>query len=402
MRVLPFFLFTTPLLWAAEPKTAGEWASVLSGAYQKQDGYITSYHSEGVNKSLDVTLASAPASGLAVLHVVSTKEGQRMEIRQWSTEPGDFFIDANGRRGHVLGLKEEMKALAAAFTDGGAEKIIGTFTPELLLTDNSVSVLFSMSSRPAWEDDVDGATLGAVKDDSVTFLTKERVELTISRETGLLTRQFIKGENDEKRVLEQVRHQKSPRADDVAALTLGWSTEGAEPIDNGMLKNMRFGLFQSLVDGMDEDPARMDYLKERLESHQEQLDAFAVLCLRHSPESPLARMDWGKLVRDARVKIRQGWEEKVPEEERTEENFEKTWSAAKTEAIATFQKLFERDKNLRTLVLQDLFGRKAALKATTDTGKEAKELIESSLCSACIREILRKEIDRLWNEPAAE
>ncbi|RYD41827.1 MAG: hypothetical protein EOP85_12075, partial [Verrucomicrobiaceae bacterium] len=224
MSVIRCLLLSTPLLCAADPQTATEWADSLSKTYQQEGGYLTTYHSEGNNKVLHVTLASAPASGLAVLHVVSTKEGQRMEIRQWSTEPGNFFIDANGKRSHVLGLREEIKALAAAFTDDGGKNVIGTFTPELLLTDTAVAMVFSMSSRPAWEDDVEGAELGKVTDESVTFITGERGELTISRKTGLLTRQFIKREKNENRVLELVSHHKLLRADDVAALTLGWCT----------------------------------------------------------------------------------------------------------------------------------------------------------------------------------
>ncbi|RYD19317.1 MAG: hypothetical protein EOP88_19440 [Verrucomicrobiaceae bacterium] len=402
MRLLRLFLLSTPLLCQAEPATVPEWVAALAENYQKQEGHIAVYHSEGKDKSLDVTLATDPGSGLAVLHVISSKEGQRMEIRQWSTEPGDFFIDANGRRGHVLGLKEEIKALADTFTDDGGKNVIGMFTPELLLTGTEVSVVFGMSSRPAWENDVEGAKLGKVTDESVTFITSSRGELTVSRETGLVTRQFIVGENNEQRVLELVRHQKNPGQEALVALTRGWTTEGAEPIDNGMLKNLRFSMFQSLVEGMDEDPAHITFLKERLESHREQLEAFAVLCYRHSPDSKLVTMDWEKLVRDARVKMRKAWEEKVPEADRTEENFEKTWSAAKTEALATFQKLFERDKNLRTRVLQDLFGRGNSLKATTDAGREAKELIESGLCGAFLKEVIRSNIGRHWDAPPSE
>lgn len=396
MRLIRYLLLSAPLLCAAEPTTTGEWITSLAGAYQKQRGYIAACHSEGPAKSLDVTLASDPESGLAVLHVVSTKGGQRMEIRQWSTEPGDFYIDVNGRRGHVLGVKEEIKALGNAFTNDGGKTTIGAFTPELLLTKTEVNIAFSITSRPAWEDEVEEAKLGKVTDESVTFITRDHGELTISRDTGLVIGQSVEGENNEQRILTMVRHQKNPGQDAIVALTKGWSTAGAEPIDGDMLKKLRLSAFQSLVQLIDDQPDALADLKKQMASRQEQLDAFAALCIKNNPESALAGMEWEKIVGQVRSNAHKAWEKKVPEEKRNEEDFRRQWSKIKGQVLTGLLQGFERDETIRRNSLQDIFGGGPGLKARTATGKEAKEFLESALCHAYLKETVQKQAGRHW------
>lgn len=394
MRIVSCLLLSAGLLHAAEPETAAEWIESLSETYRKQGGYIVTYHSQGENKSLDATLATDSGSGMAVLHLTATKAGQRMEHRQWSDRPGDMFIDVNGKRGHVLGLKEEVKVLCDIFSDTTGKTGIPAYTPGLLLTKESVSASlgFTMPPEPGWKDEAEGAKLGEVTEKSVVIVTGAHGDLTISRESGMMIRQSVTGDSGEKRVLEMVHYRRNPGQEDIISLSRDWQTAGAVPMGAEMLRSTRSSFFQSAIRAVDSDHLTLEQLKEKLDSRKDQLGAFATLCSRSNPESRLATMDWKGVARQAKTTVHEAWEKKLPEAERNEKDFETLWNRDGKKAAVGFLEKFSQDKDVRRSTLGDILGPGVELKATTKGGENARDFMESTLCHAYLEVIVRDKL----------
>lgn len=394
MRMVSCLLLSSGLLHAAEPETASDWIDSLSETYRQRGSYIITYHSEGENKSLDATLASDPEAGLAVLHLIFTKDGQRREHRQWSTDPGDMYLDANGQRGHITGIKAEMRSMEGIFSEAGKADIISAFAPKALLSKTRMNTSFSVSgnSNPVWSDELKDAKLVKVTDKAIAFLTEDSGELTISRESGLVTRQLVIGDDGEKRLLEQVSYRKNPDQEEIVALTKDWQTAGSRPIEEGMLKGMRASFFQDVIRLIEAEELTVDQLKERMESRAEGLADFAMRCFDANPKSRFATMDWEGVARDARATVHEAWKKKTPDAESKEKEFDALWARHSKDAANGFLKKFQQDKDVRRSALEDIFGPGAELKASTGPGKEARDFMESKLCGSYLQEVIREKL----------
>jgi hypothetical protein len=400
MRIIWSFLLFANLSQAA-PETAEDWIKSLTETYRNQGGYIATYHSEGENKTLDATLASDLGSGMAVLHVIGVKNGQRMENRQWNDLPGDFFIDVNGQRGCVTGWKEEMKALKDVLPGEGGEREGANamvFTPGLLLDKAQVGAELAVTApaKPGWADKVVGAKLGEVNGKSVVLISAKYGELTISRESGLITRQSVAGEDGEERVLELVDYRKNPGEDAVITLSKDWEIAGAKPLGGEQIQSTRVKFFQDAIDAIEEENLMLADFKEQLDSRKTQLRALAALCFRGSPDSKFAKIDWAKLFKQVRTTVRDAWEKQTPETERDEQKFEAKWEEGKDVVIKGFVTQFEKEPNWRKPILIDIFGPDTSLKARTDSGKKAREFIETAICHAYLEVILQQKADKFW------
>jgi len=168
----------------------------LSAAYAKQGGYIATYHSVCKGKSLDCTLGSDLATGLAVIHHAIVSGNEKTQTKLWSTSNCSLFMEDSGQLIVVKGINEEMKSLddleeVLSDRSEGLQNRHVRFTPGVLLTKSAVAYGrgFEFGVEPSWVGRMEDSTIQASDDKSVTFLTKEYGLLTISRENGMLIRQ---------------------------------------------------------------------------------------------------------------------------------------------------------------------------------------------------------------------
>ncbi len=391
-----FIFLSAGVLHAAEPESAADWSDRLAEVYRKQGGYIITYHSEGENKSLDATLASDTASGLAVLHLVFSKDGQKTEHRQWSNEPGDIYLDTNGQRGYSRGLKEEMKAMEGLLaTTGGGAGLLPAFTPKLLLTRTGIATSFSIrgDSAPGWVEEVKGAKLGRVTDKTVVFLTKDSGELTVGKESGQVSRQFVTGESGEKRVLEEVSYRKNPGQEAILALTKDWQTAGALPMDDDMRNGMRASFFQDVIRLAERGELTLEQLKERVEGRTDALDDFVRLCLAGNPNSRFEKMDWEEIAKQFKAGMGKLWKERSGAGEDKEKEFDELWAQHRKRALQGFLKGMMEQENARESALEGIFGSGVDLEASTNEGKEIRDFIEMALSGAYLKEVVRQKLE---------
>ena len=99
-RLVSALLLSTHLAGAALPE-AEALLDELSAAHGKLPGYVATWHAEGENKTLDLTVAEDFKTGRFAFHLRATSSDGKNEARQWSPDGKQVFVDRNGTRGKV-------------------------------------------------------------------------------------------------------------------------------------------------------------------------------------------------------------------------------------------------------------------------------------------------------------
>lgn len=411
MRFLPTaWLLTFCIAAADEPKGAGSWVKELSATYAKHEGFTATYELKGKGKDLEVVMGVDEASGIAALHLLASKDGRKLEVRQWSTANDELFSDpGSGEVMLITGIGTELKSIAElkqslAIAPGDLHPDM-IFCPSMLVTKDSIAPGFNLANRDkaSWTSTLKNATLGEVSDVRVTFRSAESGDSTISRETGLLLRQSITADDGEVRVLELKEHRLNPGADEVAKISSGWKTEGAKVVARGsMLSPLRLTLFQELIDSFDNNAAALKKLEGILDKQREQLRRFADGFAGEVGGS-LASKDWNKLLSQIKDLARKDFPGTGTAEEK-EKALEKL--LARPEFRAKFRDtiadtLVENQQG-REVVMFEICGksRAAVLTAKTPQGEAARTLLETALCRAYFEAVLDRKMAKHWGERA--
>lgn len=401
MRV---FLFSVLMIAAAmaEPETAADWVTALTKTYTAQHGYLATYHSEGEGKALDATVALDFGSGMAISQMTAIKNGRNMSGRFWTTESGEIFVDANGRRAYYPSSAPEIGALKQLFPD--SRDITPVAVPGFLLTVDSFgqSLKWSNQPQPDWAEAASDLKLGQVTPETVTFETKEYGQLTIDRKTGVLKRQFLTAPDGEKRILEQTSFKPNPGNDVILEISSKWKVDGAETLlQPEKMAAVRLSFFQSLVTGMEEGNMDQPTLVKLLADGKTALRNTAKYALQDRPDSVVAKADWKALITNYQVLFHKSWLERTPEKDRKEEEFNAFLHSQKgrDSMVETLTRFVLTEAKPSRSLKSILFGEGKSLSAKTEPGKKAVSSIETALAQAVVEVLVVPKMNELWGDP---
>lgn len=411
IRILASLLLSLPAL-VAEVRTTQEWIEELSGKQIALEGYIATYRYEGEEKSLEADLASDSGSGLGVLDLSATNKGVKFEFRHWNTlddrqfawvGPTKELYVMTGTQTEIAKLKD---FLNSEQSPEGGPAFNTIWVPSLLLTKDSLDMglQLAVGGRHVWERFLTDATVEESDDKQVTFVTEEYGHLSISRETGLLLNQSVKGTAGEDRVLELAEFRRNPGREAVAAMSEQWSTEEAKVAASDFdLAPLRLQIFQLMVTLVDGGRMDLDVLGKDLDDRRDALRLIVEGFTDEVEGSLGSTQYWKELLEHIRGQLRESWlatpEGSVPG---NEAKFEEVLLSPESR-IKAREVLAERTAEIeigRHVVMAEMLGktREAELKATTEVGKKAKDLIEAAIFRACAEAVLERKIQEFWGE----
>lgn len=393
---------------AAEDATATEWVSKLTDIYQKQQGFIATYHCEGKTKSLDATLAYDDGSNRSAIILKGKKDGDTFEMRHWTTDDGSVIIEQGPQQQRVSGLRDELESLSRLMNKLGylEEPSSPHFKapPRFALTKDSIICgLFLNNNRrtpPNWEEFTKDATLKSVAEDQVTFQSPKWGDLTISRKTGLLIRQSLKREDDEPLTLELTNIQLNPGEEAVAKLCSGREEKKAERVPTGTLtSSLRLLHFQSVISKIESGKGDLEKLETLLEDQSDTIRAFADSCLVEGPGTLAASDIWKVFLGKSKDELRKQWALKKNGKEEDEAGFERYLAepATRKEFRDDTVKILMAKEDYTKRAMWEIFHIREALKTTDETGEHAKSLIEKALARGYFEALLDRKMVNFWS-----
>ncbi len=410
LRTLPCLLLAFGIAAADEPKDAAGWVEELSKTYAKLDGFTATYASKGEGKSLETVMGMDEISHLAALHMTATKNGRTMENRQWITDNDELFAFVSPAELMVIsGVQTELNSLVeltTAFAAFPADKALTTFqmTPSMLISKESIhpECHVKTSGRPSWEEMVQEAKVEASDPKSVTFLTKEHGQLTVSRETALLVRQSVTADDGEVRVLELKEHRINPGKEAILKISQGWKTEGAKVVARGaMLAGLRLEVFQAIVTAADEGKMDLAKLEKLLGEQRDALRRFGDGFTSEAGGSLAGAPFWKEMLDGLRDKMRIEWLARAGEFD--EKEFETQLANPKLRWKIRDDLAADLDvEKSRERVMFEIFGKMggAELKAKGEAGQAARKLVESALVRGYNEAVLERKMTKHWGERA--
>jgi hypothetical protein len=408
LRISSCLMLALGIAVADESKDAATWVAELSATYAKLDGFTATYTSKGEGKSLKVVMGMDETSDLGALHLTATKDGRPMETRQWNTDNDELFmfgswgglIVISGIRTELQSLSELNKVLVAAPENAEAIKL--RLTPAMLISKTTIHPGFDLivEDVPTWTLHVRQASVQGSDETSVTFLTEEFGLITVSRETGLLTRQSVTSATGEVRVLELKEHLLNPGREEISKISAGWKTEGAKIEARGSrLAGLRLKVFQAVVNSADAGGLDMIRLEKVLGEQRDALRRFADGFTSEIGGSLAGEELWKEELEKYRNQLRMGVLAGTGKFD------EKEFEAQ----LADFQvRLKIRDELSKSLdvegtrrrVMWEIFGKmgRDELKATGKAGEAAKLLVESAINRAYLEAVLERKMTKYWGE----
>lgn len=393
----------------AAPVTPEQWVEELSSTYAGHLGFTAIYHSEGPGKSLDVTLGMDKGSGLSALHMTVTKDGNAMEAKLWNTVEDELYTDSGGGISRVKGVATELNSLAGLASkcltnptkkeeEGGRQ-----FVASMWITKDGILPTIGIRPRnePTWKSDVKGAAVKASDDKSVTFETAKWGLLTISRETGLMSRQSITSDSGEVRVLELRQFQIDPGKEAITGISKGWSTEGAKQADAGVYtRAFRLKVFQAVVDAVETGDADLEKLESVLKEQRPALRGFARPYTAEVGNSLATGDTWKKILGATKDSLRKQWTEKDGNKEGDEAAFELYLAepAIRAQVRDELGKSLSEIEESKKRLMWEIFGHAGdpELKATNKTGETAKAVIEQAMARAYIEAVMEQKMKEFW------
>lgn len=401
-------LFLLAVRGIAAPVTPQEWVEELSSTYAGLLGFTATYHSEGPGKSLDVTLGLDEGSGISALHMTASKDGHAMEAKLWNTPEDEMYLASGHDIGCVKGVMTEMNSLqqlAKSVTNQDKDDM--RFEMQLVasmwMTKDGIQPSLGIRSRnePSWKSEVQDASVKASDDKTVTFETAKWGLLTISRETGLMTRQSITSDDGEVRVLELRQFKINPGRDAITAISNGWTTEGAKTADAGAYtRASRLKLFQILVDAVETGDADLEKLESVLSEQRPALRGFAKPYVAEVGNSLATGDAWKKILGASKDALRKLWEQKDGSKVGDEAAFERYLGepAIRAQVRDELGESLSEVEVSKKRLMWEIFGHAGdpELKASNKTGEAAKAVIEHAMARAYIEAVMEQKMKEFW------
>lgn len=388
---------------AADPA----WVAQLEASYAKLDGFLATYESHGKGKSLEVVLGLDETSGLAVLHMTATKDGQSVENRQWNTEDDKFHVqDSKGNLIVVSGMREELSSYGdlqhslSVIPDPSIVPARIQFTPSFWMTKDSIfpAMNFISQDQPWWLELARKSTKQESGEKGVTFLTPDIGSLTLSAETGLPVRQSIASDDGEMRVLELKELKLNPGREAIAGISAGWKKTGATEAPAGLMtRDLRWKIFQNVIDSVTDGKADLASLEKNIGSHRESLRHFADACITESPGTMAATADWESLLMPIKENLKKAWQAEAGND--SEEAFEAYLAnpEIRDKARETMVTSMLQVGGGRKRMAEEIFG-KTAFDAKGEAGEAARHLIEEAIARAYLEAMIDRKMKRYWGE----
>ncbi len=411
LLALPLFLLPNAVRAEdVKPDTAeiGTTIAELAATYEKLGGFIATYQSELPGKSLHCTLATDFASGMGVIHLVATKDGNRMEMRQW-TAPGDrYYVSSGGGLVVFKGLGElleSIRQLSETLAGKGSDIRPVQMSPFILLgeSDFGAGLRLKTDLEPTWTSDVENGSIQSASDSKVEFLTEKSGLLTINRGSGMLERQSSGVENGVPRVMELKRLEKNPGKDAVMKISADWSTEGAveKPV-TAWSRPLRLALFQLVINQAELEKDDGKKLDDALEAQYEALRHFAEACMKEKESEFAAKADWEKLFATTKAEARRDWRANTPradagDEKGFQEYLKQGATRLKLREVLV-SGMMEVEEG-REPIMDDMFGNGgwASLKVGSRRGVAAKKSIVTALVRAYLEALIDQKMDKQWD-----
>ncbi|RYD65397.1 MAG: hypothetical protein EOP83_07475 [Verrucomicrobiaceae bacterium] len=406
-RTIPVIVFFTGIAAAALPET-DKMVEELSATHAKLPGFVATWHAEGKEKSLDLTIAMDRNTGRFASHLLATSPQGKLDARQWSPDGRVFYIDQNGSRARVDSLGAELnffRSFGDVFLD---KKVFDAFTfyctPAMPLRPSTIELSLQIENkgRPGWTLIEPSFKTTATSDETVTLSSEKFGQVTIDRANGILLRQEIK-EGEVKRVLERTSCTTEGIADEITKLTKDWSTLGAEdPEFSPWSLKFRMVFFQFVIDGIENGSGSLEKLEEKLARKDELLD-YGRRALIKSKRPTGETNFWEKVLTGTRTEARKRWKEALPEGEADDDKaFAKYLAipANRTGIRDIMADAMSADKRLAPAIASSLYGPAIdeGLVTKSAPGRIAKSSIETALCRAFLAAMLEEKMAAAWGE----
>ncbi|MCW1887649.1 hypothetical protein OKA04_23125 [Luteolibacter flavescens] len=407
-RLISALVISTQLARAELPDAA-PLIEEMSAAHAKLTGYAATWTSQGEGKSLDLTIAKDHRTGRFLMHIKAQGPNGNIESRQWSPDGKEVYVDNDGTRMKLDAVTAETN-FYRSFREVFLEKeTFDTFvisgTPGMLLGRESIQAMLRIdrNATPGWMNFKADFKTAAASEKEVTLASGEFGKLTIDRATGVLLRQEIDGVGDEKRVLERTGYLTEGVAEEMTAITSGWSTLGAVAggLDPWSLKS-RPTFLQFVIDGIESGTGSLEKLEEKL-ARKEELLSYGRNALAKSKEPVGGTLPWDKVMEATRTEARNRWKATLPEGSPEDE-----------EAFAKYLANPANQASLRDMIADEMTalegmipgvvnalygpGSEDGLIAKTATGRVAKASIEAALCRAYLAAKLEEKMAAAWGE----
>jgi hypothetical protein len=414
MRVVALLACMMVAATAEVPEDGAKWIEELTAAHDMHEGYISTYTFKAEKKQLEAKLAIDFASGLVAVHILAETVGEELfDSKQWITADDVVFIDVNGERSRMSGVRKEMtrtlkelSELSALLKNGDKVEIPSndefSWQPNFLMESDGISMGLGVATKhsPPWKSAVKDAAVHGFDDGSVTFQTKEHGRLTISREHGLLLRQTVKAKDGVDRVLDLKELLKNPGRDDVLALTSEWSTDGAKELDSTMMAEafgaFRLLAFQAIVNAVSDGSLTTENVDEWLRLHRESLRKIITPWVMRGPQYVEGAEIWKPLLEKVETSVESVLWDKGEDLEGgdavkrslREKTTRERVRGPVTDTLAT-------EAEYRNRVLREIFPG-STLQADDKTGRKARDLILDSLTKAYLEAIFDLKANEAW------
>lgn len=380
----------------------------LLTAYGRNASHLARYESLGENKSLKCTLARDELSGLIVVHWMAHKGVERTECRMWNTDDDRMYASIGGALTVTRGLQEEVSVIEklgkVLANDGIKESQMYAFV--LLGKESLESGLgFGASPTAPWESSLKEASVLSMDDQTITFETKEYGQLSISRKTGMLERQKIKGKEGEDRVLELKEFKRDPDRKVIEDMTKDWSTLGAK--DANLVPYtlpLRLMLFQEIIKSVESGASDLGKLETTLDEQKEALRQFSELCAARDVDSPLAQA-FRRIQLPDKDRIRKAWITKTGAKADDEKGFQEFLTSrrfrqdASAELLGPFVDKPDMINKVMTLILG--VGVWQNIKTQDQAGEAARNLCGKAMARSYLDLMLEHRMNQAWGRPDA-
>ncbi|WP_035606718.1 hypothetical protein [Haloferula sp. BvORR071] len=373
---------------AETKRSPQEWKEQLSATYAKHSGFKAGYEARGKRSSLTATLAWDRA-GDAVLQLQGVADDKPFGARCWNLDES-AFLESDGQ----LWVDTKIGKIVQRFTElsrqldlsGDAKPPLTlAFMPRLLLAEDGLNAGLQVydAALPPWGFDVMGSTAVDVDEQEVVFHTTGSGKISVSRKTGMMTKQEIMSKKGEKHELIISSLEMDLGREAVVEIRRDWSTEGAKEFDlKPLAQAAPLLVFQPIVAEVDSGQATPEKLKEVLAAKSGYLRS--LLRIYVDPWKDLSAEDqaqWKEIVLEAKKEL--GLKEKpdIP--------------AMKAQLSDYLAKLpGQSSEELWNAIFGKGFDELA--KPATDKGREARKLIAEAVARAYSEAEAEQRVEDLW------
>lgn len=369
--------------------------------FAKNSGYIARYHGKSGSLRMNATLGTNRA-GSSLFQMKMFAENQEQVTRIW-VDGDTAHIDggAAGARHSDKGVGEFLTVTHGMMTElallpAGASRRPVTFEPQLIMTRSDLNgMLFaSMSHIPPWQRCVANAGGVEAGDEEVVFKTATYGDITISRKTGMMTRQALEGKDGAKLELVLEHLELNPTDESLAKARHGWSTEGAKDIDYFTQTQLPHLIaFQQVIQQVDRGELPLERLREVLRDKADFLRSyFRTYAPKPDPEEAKTWKEYiayAKWEMSEKLKAKQG---EGADTARIEAQL------ATPEVKAQVRELLARERADQVPDAAPLSAKGCAefLVPTTGPGKDAFKLIEAAVAFALVSAEVELRIEECW------